>query len=103
MHRAVLAAALSLSLIAVAGAPAVAQKPPPPPKKDADCSPGYYKNHPETWAFLCPDGIPGLFTCEQLLAMLNATGAGAGTLKNIAAAALNSVFGSAEDSPCTDD
>jgi hypothetical protein len=29
--------------------------PPPPPRTTADCSPGFYKSHPETWCdTICP-------------------------------------------------
>ena len=74
----------------------------------AACSPGYYKNHVETWCNIaCPTGVtipPS--TCAILLGTegLNATGPANGVKKNLAASFINSwCFGTAEESPCEED
>lgn len=43
------AVALGLGLTLAAGSASAGEPPPPPKKVTADCSPGYYKNHPEEW------------------------------------------------------
>lgn len=106
MIRALTAVAFSLMLVAVAAPDVYAQKGGGCDPKteqcnggDADCSPGYYKNHQDTWVGIACTGT----ACDDLLRMLNARGSGSGTLKNIAAAFLNDFFGDAASSPCTDD
>jgi hypothetical protein len=73
-------------------------------KTAADCSPGYFKNHQDTWCdVVCPTGII-ISDCSALNAALFSTGAGAGVLKNAAADFINDTcFETAEASPCTDD
>ena len=95
--------------------------PPPPPKKvTADCSPGYYKKHPEEWCSTYvgtgspsdPD-YPGSDLsedcasydgCTVLLEQLNnhtpQTGAG---IREGAKLFLDTCFVTARQSPCEDD
>ena len=116
MYRVVLAAAFSLALVGVSVPAAYAQKPPPPcdPKTQkcdggADCSPGFYKNHPDTWdnGICCAgntgDAVSGE-QCDILLEMLKAHGfAGAAQQRAAAKGVLDACFGTAAASPCTDD
>jgi hypothetical protein len=103
-------AVLSLALAFSAG-PAAAGATKCDPKKEkcgADCSPGYYRNHVDTWCgIVCPsDGVTviGPSTCEFLLGELFSTGRGSGVRKNAAADFINEVcFVTAAASPCTDD
>ena len=107
MYRLLLAIALSLTLVmALVAVPAFAQKG-PPPKKTADCSPGYYKNHPNTWDDgICCEGdalTPGT-DCNEIYTALTAQGASSGAIRAAASGFLNgSCFVTAEASPCTDD
>jgi len=112
MNRAVLAAVLCLAFIAVTVAVPVPaayaqacdpkKEKCPPPKADAECSPGYWKNHPETWVGFCcnTDDDP---TCSALQSALQAQGPGSGVIREGAAEFLDACFGSAEETPCTDD
>lgn len=104
MYRIALAVVLSLTFVA---AVAFAQKPPPPPKKDtADCSPGYYKNHPNTWDDgICSEGdaltsgtqsnLIYLFLCAECGATKEQ--------RDAAKDFLDACFVTAEASPCQDD
>lgn len=82
-----------------------------PPKEDdpAACSPGYYKNHVESWCsagLTCPETLgsdPGV-SCAPLIEAMNSTGRNSGTLKTNAAAFINSFcYGTADASPCSED
>jgi len=118
VQKSLFAAALSAGL-AVA-APARAQTcdptvdlecpPAPPPSTEvtAACSPGYFKNHVDTWCNVpCPwSGTVVIASgqCTELLEKLHATGRGAGILKNAAASYINAAcFVTRELSPCEDD
>lgn len=70
-----------------------------PPPVTADCSPGYYKNHPETWC----DGCFGGEGCDFLLGQLAAGGPGSAAVREAAKALIDACFVTAEASPCTDD
>lgn len=115
------AAALGLGLTLGAGSASAGVPPPPPPKKvTADCSPGYYKNHPEEWCEgYIGDGSPSDpdypgselskacasgGECVTLLRQLNnhtpVIGAG---IREGAKLYLDACFGTAELSPCEDD
>jgi hypothetical protein len=117
MKRILSAVALTFALSVVfAAQPALAQA--CDPKKDptccdpktqkcdttAACSPGYYRNHQDTWCnVLCPTGII-IADCQPLLDALFSTGTGSGTKKNAASNYINETcFVTAEASPCTDD
>ena len=116
-YRTVLAAALSLMFVAVAVPAAYAQTcpdpknpkcpPPPPTKATADCSPGFYKNHPETWCDVtCPTTGTVVFTdgtCDLLVTLLSAKGSGSSTLREFAKDGIDACFGTAALSPCEDD
>jgi len=103
MYRALLPAVLSLTLVVFAVPEAYAQKPPPPPKEDtAECSPGFYKNHPETWVGICCNDTDNP-TCSALQSDLEAKGPGSGAVREAAAEYLDACFGSSERTPCTDD
>jgi hypothetical protein len=69
-------------------------KPPPPPKKE-ECSPGFFKNHPEFWFGLGCGDAAGL-TDQQLLTMLEAKGPGSGAVRDAAATILNDCTGCTE-------
>lgn len=108
--RLLLAAALSLTFVAV---PAFAQKcdptkskcelpPPSPPKDGAECSPGYWKNHPEEWVGICCDDGSNP-SCSTLQSSLEAKGGSGAPLREGASEYLDACFGSAEETPCTDD
>lgn len=57
---------------------------PPPPNGEADCSPGFYKNHVEAWCsplsgateLQCETspGVVEAFTCQELVCLLSAEG-----------------------------
>jgi hypothetical protein len=118
-----LPAALSVGLMLIAPSAFAGEvyPPPPPPKKvTADCSPGYYKNHPEEWCSTYvgtgspsdPD-YPGSELskdcasyegCTVLLEQLNnhtrRTGAG---IREGAKLFLDTCFVTAAASPCEDD
>lgn len=82
------------------------KEPPPPPKADADCSPGYYKNHVDTWDDgICFDGDARVAGTESnvIYRMLCAE-CGATRPQRVAAKALlDFCFETAERSPCEDD
>lgn len=67
----------------------------------ADCSPGFYKNHPETWcgADLCFSGEK----CDELLQALASRGADSAGTREGAKGELDACFGTAQASPCVDD
>ena len=73
--------------------------PPPPPPTTADCSPGYYKNHPETWCSFCFAGQG----CDQIVTDLSTGGAGSAAVRDAAKAQIDACFGTAQASPCKDD
>ncbi len=66
-------------------------------KKDFVCSPGYYKNHLETWFDMVP------FDSQALLDGLTRTGKKNGQVKQAAAAELNGWFLENGGVPCDDD
>lgn len=80
------------------------------PKKEkcdrpAACSPGYWKNHQDTWCGItCPSGIT-ISDCTALNNAFYSTGAGNGRLKQAAGAYINNECyeGSAELTPCEED
>jgi hypothetical protein len=67
---------------------------------NADCSPGYYKNHPETWCGTCSIGSA---TCAEVLGDLSTRGPGSDAVRAAAKGMLDACFGTAESSPCVDD
>lgn len=72
--------------------------PPPPPPKAADCSPGYYKNHPAAWCGPCD------FSAEKCSALLQGlTTRGSSGAREAAKAEIDACFGTAAASPCLDD
>jgi hypothetical protein len=73
--------------------------PPPPPPTTADCSPGFYKNHPETWCDACFGGEG----CALIVEQLGARGSGSAAVREAAKAAIDACFGTAAASPCVDD
>ena len=79
----------------------------PPPKTTADCSPGFYKNHPETWCNVtCPTTGSVEFTgaeCDVLIEQLGARGPGSAGIRSFAKQQIDACFGTASASPCTDD
>ena len=111
-HTLIGGAVLGLALAFSAG-PAAAQvcdpkvqKCPPPKDGTADCSPGYYKNHPNTWddGICCAgDALTSGTECNTIFVGLNAHGPGSGAIRGFFADLLNACFGTAADSPCTDD
>ena len=56
---------------------------PPPPPEPTYCSPGFWKNHTEDWAYLFPD------TWEDIVADLKARGYGSAAIRYAAAGMLN--------------
>jgi hypothetical protein len=118
------AAALGLGLTLAAGS-ASAGEPctkdcEPPPKVTADCSPGYYKNHPEEWCNgYIGDGSPsdpdypgselskacasGLGCTVLLRQLKNHTPVVGADIREGAKLYLDTCFGTAELSPCEDD
>lgn len=82
---------------AVCGTP---PPPPPPPAAGADCSPGYYKNHPEMWCSQCGYDAVG---CTYMIGELTAKGATGAGRRDFAKAQIDACFGTAAKSPCTDD
>ena len=77
----------------------------------ADCSPGYYKNHPEQWCSSNPDFPGGNLSrncasgaaCGALITQLQARGPGSEAIRNAAKGVLDTCFGTNENSPCEDD
>ena len=72
----------------------------PPPPAEADCSPGYYKNHPETWCTRCGYDAAA---CTAEVANLSARGSESAAIRDAAKARVDACFGTAEASPCLDD
>lgn len=77
----------------------------------ADCSPGYYKNHPEEWCSSNP-GYPGSnlsencasgADCGELIDQLRTRGPGSEAVRNAAKGVLDTCFGTNTNSPCEDD
>jgi len=98
MTRLFFAATLALTLIA---APAFAQT-----KKGADCSPGYYKKHVDTWdsgRCCLGDARDSGTACGQIYLQLCAECGGTATTRAAAKEILDACFGTAAASPCTDD
>jgi len=73
--------------------------PPPPPPTTADCSPGFYKNHPETWCDACFGGVG----CDAIVNQLSARGPEGAMIRDAAKAEIDACFGTAVASPCVDD
>lgn len=77
----------------------------------ADCSPGYYKNHPEQWCSDNPDFPASNLSrncasgadCGELIDQLRARGSGSEAVRNAAKGVLDTCFGTNENSPCEDD
>lgn len=65
----------------------------------ADCSPGFYKNHPETWCDQCFGGEG----CDVLVGQLSTRGPESAAVREAAKGAIDACFGTAEASPCVDD
>ena len=106
MYRALLVAVLSLILVAFAVPDAFAHLPPPPKDVTADCSPGFYKNHTDTWddGICCTgDALTSGTACNVIFNQLNAQGPGSGAIRGTATDFLNACFVTAAASPCTDD
>ena len=110
--RSLLAALLGFGLTVAASAYAQTcggkgEPPCPPPKAPADCSPGFYKNHPEAWCdVVCPTTGTVLFTggaCDLLVTFLSVKGPGSEAIRDAAKAQIDACFGTAAASPCTDD
>jgi hypothetical protein len=81
-------------------------KNPPPPKKDADCSPGFYKKHPNTWDDgICAAGDAKTAGTEsnQLFRFLSAELGATAAQRALAKGFLDTCFATAELSPCEDD
>ncbi len=74
--------------------------PPPPPVTSADCSPGYYKNHPEAWCTQCGYDVQG---CAYMIGELSAKGTSGAVRRDSAKALIDACFGTAALSPCVDD
>ena len=81
-----LGAGLSLGYLAWAGAPDDGEEPPP---KDPvnDCSPGFWKNHPEYWTAQFCGSAQGCI--DAVLANLTSQGKGSDALRHDQAATLN--------------
>ncbi|MGH8509164.1 MAG: hypothetical protein ACREVH_10655 [Gammaproteobacteria bacterium] len=106
--------AVALGLTLAAG-PAFAQKgeePPctkncePPKEERADCSPGYYKNHVDTWDDgICCAGDAGNpdTACGQIYRQLCAECGATPIQRRAAKQLLDTCFGTAPESPCQDD
>jgi hypothetical protein len=62
--------------------------PPPPPPEVHDCSPGFWKNHPETWTLQYCGG--DALCVADLMADLTSRGPGSDALRHDAAGLLNS-------------
>jgi hypothetical protein len=77
-------------------------EPPPPPPTTADCSPGYYKNHPSTWC-TAQCGFTDPNACTAVVRDLSATGPGSADIREAAKTMLDACFVTAEASPCADD
>lgn len=75
------------------------QCPGTPPPPGADCSPGYYKNHPETWCVQC--GFASV--CASMVSDLGARGPGGAEIRDAAKALIDACFGTGDNSPCLDD
>lgn len=82
----------------VVDVPGCEPPPPPPPPSTADCSPGYYKNHPTAWCGPCGFSVD---VCNSLLNDLR-TGGSSGA-REAAKAQIDACFGTAAASPCQDD
>jgi len=72
-----------------------------PPPSDVDCSPGFYKNHVDTWWSVCCDDATN--ECIDLENALNANGKWMRPLRDAAMNILNNCFGDLGYSPCLDD
>jgi len=72
-----------------------------PPKDGADCSPGYYKKHPEVWCGIAiTDPGDG---CDATVALLSAERGATRDERDAAKAILDAYYGTAANSPCEDD
>ncbi len=74
----------------------------PPPPPSADCSPGYYKNHPSVWKTVCASYYAP-YTWQQIVTMLSAQDGATLADRDAAKAMLDACFGTAAASPCMDD
>ncbi len=102
MYRAALAVLVAaIGLVAVSASAGGT----PPPPTTADCSPGYYKTHEAVW---CPEagGITcgeTFISCDTLVHLLSAEEGATLAQRTFAKECLDAYFGTAENSPCTDD
>jgi hypothetical protein len=87
---------LALGLLAVF---LMAPNPPPPP--DVYCSPGFYKNHVDTWWDICCDA--SIDECADLEDALNAHGKWMRPIRDGATDILNTCFAMMGYQPCEDD
>jgi hypothetical protein len=71
-----------------------------PPPVTADCSPGYYKNHPEAW---CTAQCGFVEECAVMTAALGAKGSGSAEIRDATKALIDACFVTAAASPCLDD
>ncbi|MGH8555491.1 MAG: hypothetical protein ACREUD_08015 [Gammaproteobacteria bacterium] len=94
------AVALGLGLALAAGSAFAGVK--SPPKDRAECSPGYWKNHPEVWVDICCNDTDNP-TCDALSSSLEAKGPGSGAIRESAAEFLDACFGTGDLTPCTED
>jgi rhodanese-related sulfurtransferase len=88
---ALLATGLAFAGIALALAPGDGEEPPPPPPPPPpvlnECSPGFWKNHPEYWATqYCASSA----CVDAVMAELTSKGPGSGERRHVAAGNLNS-------------
>jgi len=75
--------------------PGCASKAPECQKKPSGCSPGFYKNHTETWQGICC-GNAGQPSCSSLLTALTCKGSDASCGRSAAAAYLDACTGCSE-------
>jgi hypothetical protein len=80
--------------------------PQPPPADGADCSPGYYKKHTDTWddGICCAgNALTSGTACNQIYLRLCAECGATAQQREDAKAFLDACFGTATASPCRDD
>jgi hypothetical protein len=77
----------------------------PPPPVTADCSPGFYKKHPNTWddGICClGDALTSGTACNQIFLFLSAELGATPEQRAAAKGFLDACFVTAEASPCDD-
>lgn len=99
MYRRIFAIALCLTLAGFAfvsyAQKGCGGKGEPPCTTGTGCSPGFYKNHPETWVGICC-GNAGQRTCADLTTALTCKGSDASCGRSAAAAYLDACTGCSE-------